>query len=98
MIDEAKIWKYWARKVQESESLRRIFYKRRENMKPLSCLARPTTPILLMRLLVMTNVLEVYRKVLRESSADKEKANTQRDTDELMDDSRCGNSEHVEQL
>lgn len=67
-------------------------------MKSMSCLAGPTTPGLLVCLLVMRTMVKVHGEVLGQRRTDKNKANTQRDSDELMDDSRCGNSEHFEKL
>ena len=51
-----------------------------------------------MSLLVMPRMFDVRRNVLCQSRADNNKADTQQDSDELMDNSRCGNSEHGEQL
>lgn len=74
VIDEIETWNRGTRKVQENKNLWRIFYKRRENMQSLSCLARPTTPILLMSLLIMPSMSHVYRNILCQNRADKEKA------------------------
>ncbi len=53
-------------------------------MKALSGLARPAAPILLVCLLVMPTMFKVDRKILRESRADKEKADCQKDRKNLL--------------
>ncbi len=65
-------------------------------MKPLSGLARPAAPILLMCLLVMPNMLKVDRRVLRESRADKKKADRQQNWKNLLPEWWLQQWRHVE--